>query len=218
LFNERDTDTGSDNIDAYTAITNAVAGIISWPTNGGGLIQWSTTAASVNKNAGSVTVQLVRFGASTLPVKVSFTTYGLTAGSSNYASTSGIIPFAAGVTSSNVTIPILNDGVIDPARQFSLELISASGGAWLGDNLTSIVTIVDTNTPPEFIGQPAVLPNGSFQAQLMCNIGLVVTVEYSTNLANWQPLLTFTNASTVTTITDSNAPKYVNTFYRAVVP
>ena len=70
LFNERDSASEVDNNDAYTAITNAVAGITSWPTNGGGMIQWSTTATNVNKNAGSITVPLVRSGASTLPVKV----------------------------------------------------------------------------------------------------------------------------------------------------
>jgi len=218
LFNARDDLNELDNTQAYTAITNAVASISSWPSNGGGMIQWSTTATNVNKHAGSITVPLVRSGASTLPVKVSFTTYALTAGSSNYVSVSGIVNFGAGVTSQNVTIPILNDRVIDPTRQFSLELISASGGAWLGDQLTSVVNILDTNTPPRFTGQPVFLPNGNFQFQTVCSTGLVLTVEYSTNLLNWQALQTFTNATAVTTITDSNANGRVNGFYRVVVP
>jgi hypothetical protein len=218
LFNERDDVTGLDNSEAYTAITNAAANITSWPTNGGGMIQWSTTATNVNKNAGSITVPLVRSGASTLPVKVSYATYALTAGSSNYVSTSGIVTFAASVTSQNVTVPILNDRVIDPTRQFSLELISASGGAWLGDRFTSVVNILDTNTPPNFTGQPVILPNGNFQFQFMSSTGLVLTVEYSTNLSDWQPLQTFTNATTVTTITDTNVNGRAKSFYRVVVP
>jgi CubicO group peptidase (beta-lactamase class C family) len=218
LFNERDDASELDNTEAYTAITNAVASITSWPTNGGGMIQWSTTATNVNKNAGSITVPLVRSGGSTLPVKVSYTTYALTAGSSNYVSTSGIVTFAASVTSQNVTVPILNDRVIDPTRQFTLELISASGGAWLGDRFTCVVNILDTNTPPSFIGQPVMLPNGNFQFQIMSSTGLVLTVEYSTNLSNWQTLQTFTNFTTVTTITDTNATGRVKSFYRVVVP
>ncbi len=218
LFNERDSASELDNNDAYTAITNAVAGITSWPTNGGGMIQWATTATNVNKNAGRITVPLVRSGSSTLPVKASYTTYGLTAGSSNYVSTSGIVTFGAGVTSQNVTIPILNDRVIGPTRQFSLELISASGGAWLGDRLTSIVNILDTNAPPQFVGQPSILPNGSFQAQLMCSTGLLLTTEYSTNLRDWLPVHIFTNNSVVTTITDTNATGRSQSFYRVVVP
>ncbi len=218
LFNERDDSTGLDNSDALAAILNATNSITSWPTNGGGMIQWATTATNVNKNAGNVTVQLVRSGANNLPVKVSFTTYGLTAGSSNYVSVSGVVSFAAGVTSHNVTIPILNDRVIDPTKQFTLELISASGGAWLGDNFTSVVSILDTNMPPRFTGVPSFPPNGSFQAQLTCSPGLVLTVQYSTNLADWQTLQTFTNAAMVTAITDTNATGRAKGFYRVVVP
>ena len=142
----------------------------------------------------------------------------MTAGSSNFVSTSGIVSFGASVKSQNITIPILNDRVIDPTRQFSLELISASGGAWLGDKVTTVVSILDTNTPPNFIGQPVFLPNGSFQFQFLCSTGLVLTVEYSTNLSDWQPLQTFTNATIVTTFTDTNANSRVNSFYRVAVP
>jgi len=218
LFNARDDLNELGNTQAYAAITNAVAGISSWPSNGGGMIQWAITATNINKNAGSITVPLVRSGGSTLPVKVSYTTYALTAGSSNYLSASGIVNFAPSVTSQNVTIPILNDRVIDPTRQFSLELISASGGAWLGDQFTSVVSILDTNTPPRSTGQPVLLPNGNFQFQTLCSTGLVLTVEYATNLLNWQPLQTFTNATAVTTITDTNASGRVNSSYRVVVP
>ena len=163
-------------------------------------------------------MQLVRSGGSTLPVKVGYTTYALTAGSSNFVSTSGIVSFGASVISQNITVPILNDRVIDPTRQFSLELISASGDAWLGDKVTTVVNILDTNTPPSFTGQPVFLPNGTFQFQFLCSTGLVLTVEYSTNLLNWQPLQTFTNATTVTTFADTNAIGRVNSFYRVAVP
>ena len=218
LFNQRDSVNESDNTAAYTAITNAVAGISSWPANGGGMIQWAATATNVNKMAGSITVPLVRSGANTLPVKVSFTTYALTAGSSNFASTSGIVTFAAGVTTQNVTVPILNDRVIDPPRQFSLELISASGGAWIGDKLTCVVSILDTNTAPRFTGQPVALLDGSFQFQTLCNTGLILTVQLSTNLADWQPLQTFTNVTAVSIITDTNSARRPGNFYRLAIP
>ncbi len=216
LFNERDNDP-NDNAEAENAIVNAASSITSWPTNGGGMIQWAVAATNVNKTAGNVTVALARTGGSTRTVKVSYTTYPLTAGSSNYVSTSGIVVFGVGVTNQTVTIPILNDGVIEPTRQFSLELISASGGAWLGNTLSSVVSIVDTNNP-QFIGRPSLLPNGRFQAQLMVATGLVVTVQYSTNLSTWQTLQSFTNAASPITITDTNAAQRTRTFYRAVVP
>jgi|SRR5665213_1021942 len=218
LFNERTSATpGQDNSDALTAILNASNSITSWPANGGGMIQWAATATNVNKNAGSVTVALMRSGTSTLPVKVSYTTYALTAGSSNYTTTAGIVNFAAGVTSSNITVPILNDRSIDPTRQFSLELISASGGAWLGSQLSSVISILDTNTPPKFTGNPAFLSNGSFQFQFTSSTGLVLTVQSSTNLSSWQSLQTFTNTTTLTSFTDT-IPGRLKNFYRVAVP
>jgi CubicO group peptidase (beta-lactamase class C family) len=219
LFNERTGATpGQDNSDALAAILSASNSITSWPATGGGMIQWAVSATNINKNAGSITVPLLRSGASTLPVKVSYTTYALTAGASNYVSTSGIVNFAAGVTSQNVNVPILNDRVIDPTRKFSLELISASGGAWLGNQLSSVVSILDTNTPPRFTSQPVILPNGAVQFQIMSSTGLSLTVQYSTDLSNWQPLQNFTNVTTMTTITDTNTAGRVNSFYRVVVP
>ena len=219
LFNERDGATpGQDNSDALIAITSAAASITSWPSNGGGMIQWSTPATNINRKAGSVTVPLLRSGLSTLPVKVSYTTYALTAGSSNYTATSGIVNFAAGVTSQNVTVPILNDGMVDPTLRFSLELISASGGAWLGNQLSCVVSILDTDTPLKFIGQPSIQPNGNFQFQFTCSTGLVLTVEYSTDLSNWKPLQSFTTTTIVNTFTDTNASTRIQSYYRLVVP
>ena len=217
LFNQRDSDP-NDNAEADTAIQDAAATIVSWPTNGGGLVQWSVGATNVNKNAGSVTVPLVRSGLSTLPVKISYTTYSVTAGSSNYVRTSGIVAFAASQTSTNITVPLLNDGVIDPPRQFLLELISASGGAWLGTQLTCVVTILDTNLPPIFVGTPVRLPNGDFQAQIQSAAGMIMTLQVSTNLFNWQALQTFTNTAGVTTVLDATAPGRARSFYRVVVP
>jgi CubicO group peptidase (beta-lactamase class C family) len=218
LFNERDDLVEGANAAAYTAISNAIAGISSWPANGGGMIQWSNIAMSVNKNGGFVNVPLVRSGANNLSVKVSYTTYALTATSSNFFPSSGVVTFGPGVTSKNVTIPIFNDHVIDPTRQFSLELISASGGAWLGDNLSCVVSILDTNSPPSFTGSPVRLPNGNFQFQTLCNTGLVMTVQSSTNLTDWQNIQTFTNATSLNTITDTNANGRAQSFYRLVVP
>ena len=218
LFNQRYDLVEGANIAAYTAITNAVANISSWPANGGGMIQWSTTSASINKNSGFINVPLTRTGANNLTVKVSYTTYALTASSSNFFAVSGVVTFGSGVTSKNITIPILNDRVIDPTRQFSLELISASGGAWLGDNVTCVVSILDTNLPPSLTGQPVVLPNGNFQFQTLCSTGLIQTVQFSTNLIDWLPLQTFTNANPVTTFTDTNGTGPGVGFYRVVVP
>ena len=215
LFNARTG--GNDSDEAHTAILNASSTISSWPANGGGMIQWSVAVTNVDKNAGTVTVPILRSGLSTLPVKASYTTYSKTAGTTNYVPTSGIISLGSGVTATNITVPILNDGHIKPTQQFLLELISASGGAWLGDRVTCLVNILDNSTPPRFTGQP-VMTNGVFRAQITGATGLIVRVEFSTNLLNWLPLQTFTNTTGLLPVSDTNAPLRPRTFYRAVVP
>jgi CubicO group peptidase (beta-lactamase class C family) len=218
LFNERTAAVpGQDNSDALNAITAAVTNVTSWPATGGGMIQWAVAATNVDKTAGSVTVKLVRSGTSTLPVKVSYTTYPLTADSSNFSPAAGVVSFAAGATSTNITIPILNDHTPDSTRAFSLELISASGGAWLGNQLSCLVSITDTNTPPQFTGKPSFLSDGSFQFQLSGNAGVVFTVQSSTDLSTWKSLKTLTNGSSPTVFTDTT-PRQARTFYRVTVP
>jgi len=217
LFNARDADP-NDNEEADNAVLAATAAITSWPTNGGGSIQWQAGAVSVNKNAPSVTVNLARTGSSTLPVKISYTTYPITAGPTNYTTTAGIISFAANQTSQAITIPILNDGVSEGTRTFSLELISASGGAWFGTNLSSIVSIVDTNAAPRFIGKPVLQPGGIFNAQFAAAAGMILSLQVSTNLTAWQTLKTFTNMVDPSTVTDSTANTRRFSYYRLVNP
>ena len=81
--------------DAFTGLLSAATNITSWPANGGGMVQWNVVSTNVSKNAGSVTVQLVRSGLSTLPVKVSYTTYSITAGVTNYVPSAGVVSFLA---------------------------------------------------------------------------------------------------------------------------
>ena len=219
LFNERDSaPDGDDNVEADGAVLAATSTITSWPTNGGGAIQWRTNAVSVNKNTASVTVNLARTGLSTQPVKISYTTYPLTAGAANYTTTAGLVSFSANQINQTVAVPILNDGVIEGTRTFSLELISASGGAWLGTNLSCIVSIVDTNTAPRFTGARVLQPGGVFSAQVAAAPGMILSLQVSTNLTYWQTLQTFTNTANPSTITDSTANQRRASYYRLANP
>jgi CubicO group peptidase (beta-lactamase class C family) len=215
LFNERTG--GNDNEEAHTAILDATTNVTSWPTNGGGMIQWNVAATNVNKNAGTLTVQLVRTGLSTLPVKVSYMTYGVTAGTTNYVPSSNIVSFTNGETSKNISVPILNSGYIEPTKQFFLELLSASGGAWLGSRVSCVVNILDTSTPPLFVGN-ASFTAGTFSAQINGATGLVMRVQYSTNLSNWVTIQTLTNTSGAFNFVDSPVLARPRSFYRVVVP
>jgi CubicO group peptidase (beta-lactamase class C family) len=152
LFNSRRV--GAPSGDAFTGILAAATNITSWPTNGGGEIQWQTAMTNVAENAGSVSVRLIRSGLSTMAVKVSYTTYPTTATASNFAAVAGIATFNPGETNQTITVPIFDTGHAVPYKQFLLELLSASGGCWLGNTLTCIVSIEGTNTTPYFVTEP----------------------------------------------------------------
>jgi CubicO group peptidase (beta-lactamase class C family) len=217
LFNHRDCGTGcglpDDNDDASTRIQNAAATITSWPTNGGGLVQWSQKNLSALKNSGTLNAVLTRTGGSTLPVKVSYMTYATTATSSDYVSSSGVVSFAAGQTNATVPITLLNNPANTTSVQFLLELTSASGGAGIGDQMTSIVTLLNSNSVPKFVGSPVILPGGGLSAQISASSG-TVNVQMSTDLINWQLLQNVTISNGTISIIDPGAQTRRGTFYR----
>ena len=135
---------GSNN--AYDAVRNAAKSITSWPEEGGGMVQWAVSTTNVS-HAGPVTVELERLGSDRLPAKVSYATYPLTAGTNCYMPASGIVSFQAGESNKPITVPILANASFGQGRRFLLELISASGGAWLGGRLSCIVNLTASNTP-----------------------------------------------------------------------
>ena len=132
--------------DALDAVRNAVKSITSWPSEAGGMVQWNVSITNVS-HAENVTVELERSGSSTLPVKVSYSTYPLTAGTNCYKPSSGIVTFQAGETNKPITVPILAGASFGQNKRFLLELISASGGAWLGNRLTCVVNLTGSNFP-----------------------------------------------------------------------
>jgi N-acyl-D-amino-acid deacylase len=145
---------GGPSNDAFDGLQSAATNITSWPANGGGAVEWETASTNIPESAGALNVRLVRTGLSTLPVKVSYTTYATTATASNFAAVSGIVAFTAAQTNQTITVPIFNTGRVDPSCQFLLELLSASGGCWLGRNCTCVVNIEGTNQLPFFVTEP----------------------------------------------------------------
>jgi CubicO group peptidase (beta-lactamase class C family) len=217
LFNQRD-GLPDDNGDADARINQAITNVTSWPTNGGGMIQWNLGTASSYKNAGPLTVNLSRSGLSTLPVKISYTTYPVTADSADYTASSGVVSIPAGLTNIPVTVNIFNNPANTTSRRFLLELLSASGGAWIGKQMTCIVNVLNTNSPPQFLGRPVAVAGGGLNVQINAATGLVMNVEVSTNLLTWQLLHPVTNLSGVISIIDPNAPRRSGSFYRLAAP
>ena len=71
---------------------------------------------------------------------------------------------------------------------------------------------------PPRLGAPQSLTESGFQLSLTGAAGLPYAIEASTNLLNWMPLTTVTNASRTAALTDPDATNYPRRFYRAAYP
>jgi hypothetical protein len=88
----------------------------------------------------------MRTGPSSEVVTVDYTTTDDTAfADEDYATTSGTLSFAVGVTSRTIVVPILNDTIHESDEMFSVDLSNPSGSAQLGPQDTANVLIRDND-------------------------------------------------------------------------
>ena len=89
-----------------------------------GTVQFSSPTYSVSENAGAVTltVLLNRTGSTTSTVSVQYQTVAGSADGSRFVQTSGTLTFAAGSAVGTITVPVLNDTVVEPPQSFTVEL------------------------------------------------------------------------------------------------
>jgi hypothetical protein len=120
-----------------------------------GTLNFSNSNFSVNED-GTFTqaVTIERTGGSDGAVGVTLTPTGGTASaSSDFNSNPITVNFAAGETQKTVTIPIVNDTVVENSETINLALSNPIGGATLGGQTTAVLTIADNDTvaspPPQ---------------------------------------------------------------------
>jgi hypothetical protein len=123
--------------------------------------QFSQSTYTVNENAGSVTATVNRFGDLSGPATVNYNTNdfagltpcavqnGVASQRCDYATTVGTLRFAAGENSKTITIPIVNDALVEgvSTENFGL-LLSAPSGATLVDPSVATIMIVDNDSTP----------------------------------------------------------------------
>ncbi|WP_191759999.1 Calx-beta domain-containing protein, partial [Komarekiella delphini-convector] len=111
---------------------------------------------TVRESDGSVSITLLRSGdlSGIASVKYATTAESATAGV-DYTQTAGTIIFAAGESSRQVKIPILNDSLSEPNETFSF-VIDQPEGATLGIQRTAVITIQDDDGSELEISQPVV--------------------------------------------------------------
>ena len=114
-----------------------------------GTLAFTQTAQLVDETAGSVTFAVSRSNGVRGTVTVDYATVaGSAAAGGDYTSTTGTLTWTDGdSTSRNVTVPILDDTLIEFDESFTIVLSNATGGAAIGAADTASVTIVSDEVP-----------------------------------------------------------------------
>ena len=152
----------SDNLD--TVLGNNTATTVVGVTNLPGTVQFSTPVAFVTENAGFVTLQLSRTGGSLGAISVDYFTSNFTAVAGvNFTGSFGTVAFLDGQTSATITIPILDDFVINGTNGFFVSLQNPGGGASIGSASVTAVLVsnIDRDTIPPVVAGLIAIPNGS---------------------------------------------------------
>ncbi|WP_208528173.1 beta strand repeat-containing protein, partial [Flavobacterium psychrophilum] len=102
---------------------------------------------TINEGAGTVTIPVSIDVVSSVDTVINITTATGTAGTSDYTTTVTTVTIPAGQTTVNVTVPILEDTIDEPAETFTVNGTVTSGNT-INTNPTGTVTITDNDATP----------------------------------------------------------------------
>lgn len=111
---------------------------------------------SVSEAAGSIKVVIQRAGNIAGTVDYALIAGTATAGL-DFGTISGTLNFPVGVNSLTVTIPILEDALVETNETFTFVLKNPTGGITLGTPTTQIITINDNDALPADVNPPVVV-------------------------------------------------------------
>jgi glucose/arabinose dehydrogenase len=111
-------------------------------------LQFNAASYSAGEGDGSLDVTITRTGNTSDEATVDYVASGGTASErSDYTSLSGTLHFASGETNKILTVLLTDDGFDESNETFNLTLNNA-GGAVIGDQYTTVVTIIDNELAP----------------------------------------------------------------------
>lgn len=109
-----------------------------------GAFQFSTAAFTVDENAGTATITVLRTGGVEGAATVGYTVGNGTAQEgSDFVPTAGTLSFADGEDTQTFTIPLIDNNAVEGRETVTLTLSAPSLGAKLGALSTSVLTIYD---------------------------------------------------------------------------
>ena len=113
-----------------------------------GTIGLETNTYRVNEGDGTAEVTILRSQGSDGAIAVDYRTVNATAiEGSDYTAVTGTVAFADGETSKTVSIPILDDNLVEGTEEFSFTIDNVTGGATLLAPRTALINIADNDSP-----------------------------------------------------------------------
>lgn len=109
-------------------------------------IQFSAASYTVAESVGAATLTVQRTGDTDTEVGLDYATAdGTAANGVKYSAVSGTLTFGVSETNKVITVPILNNGLVDGTRNFRVILSNPHGGAVLGTRTNVLVLIADND-------------------------------------------------------------------------
>ncbi|HYE17452.1 MAG TPA: Calx-beta domain-containing protein [Tepidisphaeraceae bacterium] len=158
------------------------------PTAIAGQFKLSVGNYSARENAGSITVTVTRSAGTNVAANIGYATQNGTAlAGVDYTAVSGTLSFAAGQTSKTVTVPLLNDAVVEANEWLAFKLFSPTSGATLATPNVATLSITNDDGPtatPAAATAPAVVEFASAAYSVAEDNGFVkVTIVRSGDLS-----------------------------------
>lgn len=149
-------------------------------------VQLTANSIDVSENAGQVEIELQRSGNAAITVAVNTVDNSATA-PDDYTALSTSVSWAANESGNKVvSIPIVQDAVVDPGESFSVELSQPSGGI-IGNQSSTQINIIDDSDVGLFVFTSTTIPTsetaGSITVQVERQGGLdgSVAVNFATD-------------------------------------
>ena len=109
-----------------------------------GVIGLANSVLTVDENAGSVDVEILRSGGSDGAITVDYQTFAASATAGvDFQPVAGTVGFADGQTSAIISVPIINDNLAEGNEAFGFTIDNVNGGATLLAPRTATITILD---------------------------------------------------------------------------
>jgi hypothetical protein len=126
-------------------------------------VSFQQASYNVGESAGNAVVNIARTGSLLVPVTLTYATQGSTATGSNsglqladYQDVSGSVTFAAGESLKSISVPIINDAIVEQSESFTIRV--SLGNREL-DRTT--VNIIDDDTGPQITLNDVVVSEGN---------------------------------------------------------